>query len=120
MNKKNHPQFKEDFDTRLRRAHDKNDLQVNAEMQEPSQNGKGLAFRIGTELVVAVCVGGLVGYLLDLWLNSIPWFLICFLLLGNAAGLWNIFRLTNNLGYSVGFRKEEIPEDKKELPHRTR
>ena len=45
MNKKNHLQFKEDFGTRLQRAHDNNDLQVNAGMQEPSQNGKGLAFR---------------------------------------------------------------------------
>ena len=115
MNKKNHPQFKEDFDKRLQRAYDSNELQGSAEEPESSQNGKGVAFRIGTELVAAICVGGLVGYFLDMWLDTKPWFLVCFLFLGNAAGLWNIFRLTNNLGYSVGFQKsKQLPENKKE------
>jgi len=111
VNKNNQPHFKEDFDTRLRRAHDNNVLQGNAGEPGPGQNGKGLAFRIGTELLVALCVGGVIGYFLDIWLNTKPWLLICFLLLGNAAGLWNVFRLTNNFGYSVGFKNNGSPSE---------
>ena len=78
-----------------------------------------MAFRIGTEIVVAVAVGGAIGFVIDTWLDTKPWFLIVFLLLGNAAGLWNVFRITSNQGYAAGFEsskrrgneKSKGPED---------
>ena len=102
MNRDNYPQSKEDFDTRLNRAKNNNEAQQRVGKHLSSKNGKGLAFRIGTELVVAVFVGGMIGYFLDIWLNSKPWLTILFLFLGNAAGLLNVFRLTNNQKYRVG------------------
>ena len=96
MKREKQPRSKEDFDTRLHRAQDRNELQGQDGMPAPNQSGKGLAFRIGTELVVAVFVGGMIGYLLDTWLTTKPWLTILFLFLGNAAGLLNVFRLTNN------------------------
>ena len=56
--------------------------------------------------MVAVFVGGMIGFLLDTWLNTKPWLTILFLFLGNAAGLLNIFRLTSNQNYTVGFLKK--------------
>ena len=70
------------------------------------EEGKIKAMRIGTELVVAIFVGGGLGFLIDSWLGTKPWFLIGFLFLGNAAGLWNIFRLTNNHKYKAGFSQD--------------
>ncbi len=112
MNRENYPQSKEDFDTRLHRAQENNEAQGRVGKPGSSQSGKGLALRIGTELVVAVFVGGMIGFLLDTWLNTKPWLTILFLFLGNAAGLLNIFRLTSNQNYSVGFLQKKCrPEN---------
>ena len=112
MNRENYPQSKEDFDTRLHRAQEYNKAQGRVEKSESSQSGKGLGFRIGTELVVAVFVGGMIGILLDTWLNTKPWLTILFLFLGNAAGLLNIFRLTSNQNDTVGIlQKKQRPEN---------
>ncbi|MBS0248028.1 MAG: AtpZ/AtpI family protein [Proteobacteria bacterium] len=49
-------------------------------------------FRMSTELVAGVLVGGGLGWLLDRWLGISPWGLIVFLLLGFAAGVLNVMR----------------------------
>ena len=113
MNEDKNSQSEEDFDTRLRRARgdDGNDGRNGKSVD--SQTGKGMAFRIGTEIVVAVAVGGSIGFLIDTWLDMRPWFLIIFLLLGNAAGLWNVFRITSNQGYAAGFESSKRRENEK-------
>ena len=96
-----------DFDSRLQKARDINrgsTTNVNAGLPE---DGKSQAIRIGSELIVAVAVGGGIGFLLDNWLETKPWFLLGFLLLGNIAGLWNIFRLANGHKYKAGFRNDK-------------
>jgi ATP synthase protein I len=52
----------------------------------------GKAFKLSTELVAAVFVGGFFGWLLDRWMNTLPLFLVVFLLLGIVAGLKNAVR----------------------------
>ncbi|MFA6264851.1 MAG: AtpZ/AtpI family protein [Pseudolabrys sp.] len=49
-------------------------------------------FRMSTELVAGVLVGGGLGWLLDRWLGISPWGLIVLLLLGFAAGVLNVMR----------------------------
>ena len=105
MNEEHNSESEEDFNTRLRRARNIEGTLKSDGNLTPHTEAKGLAFRIGTELVVAVFVGGAIGYSLDHWLNTKPWFLIVFLLLGNASGLWNVFRLTNDQHYTIGFKK---------------
>lgn len=51
-----------------------------------------LAFRIATELIAGVFVGGLLGWGLDRWLGTAPFLLIVCLLLGVAGGLLNSIR----------------------------
>jgi ATP synthase protein I len=53
-----------------------------------------LGFRVVTELVAGIVVGGGLGYLLDKWLGTKPFLLLLFLLLGAAGGFWNIIRAT--------------------------
>ena len=76
----------------------------------------GFAWRVGLELVSALVVGVAIGYLLDRWLGTKPWLLILFFVLGSAAGLLNVFRLTSGLGGTVGYRK--TPEAGAATQHR--
>lgn len=59
--------------------------------------------RAGAELVVTIGAGVLIGYGLDSWLGTKPIFLIIFLLAGVFAGFFNIYRITQNIGASVGY-----------------
>lgn len=57
----------------------------------------GKAFELATGLVAAVFVGGLIGWLLDRWLGTLPLFLLVFLLLGIAAGFLNVIRAARGM-----------------------
>ena len=52
----------------------------------------GKALKISTELVAAVVVGSIIGFLLDGWFDTKPLLTICFFLIGVAAGILNVFR----------------------------
>lgn len=52
----------------------------------------GTAFRLGSEFVAAVLVGGGLGYLIDRLFGTLPWGLIILLLAGFAAGILNMAR----------------------------
>jgi ATP synthase protein I len=49
-------------------------------------------FRLSSELVAGVLVGGVIGWALDKALGISPWGFIVFLLLGFAAGVLNVMR----------------------------
>lgn len=55
-------------------------------------NAMGIAFRIATELLAGVLVGGFVGWQLDIWLETTPVLLLVFFVLGAAAGILNVMR----------------------------
>ncbi len=57
----------------------------------------GKAFQLSVELVTGVFVGGLIGWLLDRWLGTLPLFLLIFLLLGIAAGFLNVIRAARGM-----------------------
>ena len=57
----------------------------------------GIAFRLTTELVAGIFVGGGLGLLLDKWLGTEPVFLLIFFALGMAAGILNVFRTAKQL-----------------------
>jgi ATP synthase protein I len=52
-----------------------------------------LGFRVLTEFVAGIIVGGIIGWQLDRWLATSPALLIIFLMLGAAAGFWNVYRI---------------------------
>jgi ATP synthase protein I len=54
-----------------------------------------LGLRAGSEFVSAVIIGLGIGWVLDRALGSNPAFLIVFFLIGVAAGIWNVIRLTS-------------------------
>ena len=80
-----------DFKTRLKIA--KKDLQKTS-LDENNKRGlfMGSAFRLGTELVAAVVVGTIIGFILDNWFDTKPLLIICFFFMGVAAGILNVFK----------------------------
>ena len=56
-------------------------------------NAVGLAFRVLSEFVAAVIVGAFIGWWIDRVAGTTPAFLVVFLLMGAAAGFWNIYRI---------------------------
>lgn len=68
-------------------------------------SGLGWAFRIGVEMVSALMLGVGIGLGLDWWLDTKPWFLVVFFLLGSAAAILNVYRTAMGYGLAVGYRK---------------
>ena len=56
-------------------------------------NAMGLAFRVLSEFVASVIVGAFIGWWIDRLAGTTPAFLITFLLMGAAAGFWNVYRI---------------------------
>jgi ATP synthase protein I len=59
-------------------------------------NAMGLAFRVLSEFVSAVIVGAVIGWGIDVAAGTSPAFLVVFLLMGAAAGFWNVYRIAMN------------------------
>ena len=86
----------EDFKTRLKIAKSKIKKQVE-EDKEKKGSFMGSAFKLGTELVAAVAVGTIIGFILDGWFDTKPWLTIIFFFLGAAAGLLNVVKAANRM-----------------------
>ncbi len=77
---------------------------------ESSQSQLGVAFRLVTELVAAVIVGGAVGWALDRVLGTSPVLLILMFFAGIAAGFRNVLRAARDMNQRNADR--EKPGDK--------
>ena len=86
----------DDFKTRLKIAKSRLKKQIKLE-NEKRGSFMGNAFKLGTELVAAVAVGTIIGFILDSWFDTKPWLIIIFFLLGAAAGLLNVIRTANRI-----------------------
>ena len=86
----------EDFKTRLKIAKTKIKKQVLSD-SEKRGSFMGNAFKLGTELVAAVGVGTIIGFILDSWFGTKPWLIIVFFFLGAAAGILNVIRAANRM-----------------------
>ena len=86
----------EDFKTRLKIAKSKIKKQVQSDSDKRG-SFMGSAFKLGTELVAAVAVGTIIGFILDSWFDTKPWLIIIFFFLGAAAGMLNVIRTANRM-----------------------
>ena len=86
----------EDFKTRLKIA--KSKIENLAKSNEPKRGTfMGNAFKLGTELVAAVAVGTIIGFILDNWFGTKPWLIIIFFFLGSAAGMLNVIKTAKRM-----------------------
>jgi len=86
----------EDFKTRLKIAKSKMQKKILSD-SEKKGSFMGSAFKLGTELVAAVAVGTIIGFILDSWFDTKPWLIIIFFFLGAAAGMLNVIRTANQM-----------------------
>ena len=86
----------EDFKTRLKIAKEKIKKQIESD-DEKRGSFMGSAFKLGTELVAAVAVGTIIGFILDSWFDTKPWLIIIFFFLGAIAGMLNVIRTANRM-----------------------
>ena len=86
----------EDFKTRLKIAKSKIKKQVQSD-SEKKGSLMGSAFKLGSELVAAVAVGTIIGFILDSWFDTKPWLIIIFFFLGAAAGMMNIVKTAKRI-----------------------
>ena len=86
----------EDFKTRLKIAKSKIKKQFDDD-NEKRGSFMGSAFKLGTELVAAVAVGTIIGFILDTLFDTKPWLIIIFFFLGAAAGMLNVIRAANRM-----------------------
>ena len=86
----------EDFKTRLKIAKSK----IKKKVQSDNDNRgafMGNAFKLGTELVSAVAVGTIIGFILDSWFDTKPWLILIFFFLGAGARMLNVIRTASRM-----------------------
>jgi ATP synthase protein I len=86
----------DDFKTRLKIAKSKLEKQMLSD-SEKRGSFMGTAFKLGTELVAAVGVGTIIGFILDNWFGTKPWLIIIFFFFGAAAGLLNVIKAAKRM-----------------------
>ena len=57
----------------------------------------GTAFKMSTELVSAVAVGTIIGFILDKTFGTKPWLILIFFFVGVIAGIVNVFKSAKNM-----------------------
>jgi ATP synthase protein I len=77
-------------------------------MQYQSATGYSKGYRLISEFVAGILVGGLLGYGIDYAAGTLPLFLIVFLLAGFGAGILNMSRAAN--------RTSPTPEELAKMP----
>lgn len=55
------------------------------------------ALRASIDMVAALAVGAALGYGIDRWLDTRPWFLMVGFIVGSAAGFLTIYRMVQRL-----------------------
>ena len=87
---------KDQFKTRLEIA--KNKISKRSKVSKDSQSSKlGIAFKMSTEMVAAVVVGTIIGFILDNWFGTKPWLILLFFFVGVIAGILNVVRTAKSM-----------------------
>ena len=79
------------FKTRLEIAKKKVSKQNYTEKKQNSSS-IGTAFKLSTDLVSAVAVGTIIGFILDKTFGTKPWLILIFFFVGVVAGIMNVIK----------------------------
>ena len=87
---------KDPFKTRLEIAKKK---ALKRDLDNINQNPSpiGTAFKLITELVAAVAVGTIIGFILDKTFGTKPWLILIFFFVGVVAGITNVMKSAKNM-----------------------
>ena len=82
---------KDQFKTRLKIAKSRAKAKYSSN-NNGSNSSIGVAFKMSTELVAAVAVGTIIGFILDNWFGTKPWLILIFFFVGVIAGVMNVIK----------------------------
>lgn len=66
--------------------------------ENQAHKAKPLLMGVGTMLTSMIAAGFLLGYLVDWWLGTLPWFLLGFGILGFIGGILKVYKLLTHPG----------------------
>ena len=69
-------------------------------------SGLATGMRMGLEFMSGTVVGLAIGYGIDRYFDTTPWFLLLFTILGFCAGIMNIYRSINNIDEGIGINRQ--------------
>ena len=106
----------EELEKKIRKArHDEPTPEELSKAEADSNSRAGI--QAGFEFVGSIVVSLVIGYGLDQWLGTKPVFFLIFFFLGICTGFFNVYRVTQNLGASVGFSQlHQAQKDAKRSP----
>ncbi len=86
----------DEIKSRLKIAKNKAEVHKDQKDQK-SSSSMGTAFKMSTELVSAVAVGTIIGFILDNWFGTKPWLILIFFFVGVAAGIMNVVKTAKKM-----------------------
>ena len=87
---------KDPFKTRLEIAKSKiSKRELTDKKHNPSPIGT--AFKLSTELISAVALGTIIGFILDKTFGTKPWLILIFFFVGVIAGIMNVIKSAKNM-----------------------
>jgi ATP synthase protein I len=95
----NNPERLDELGARLKAARERVEGSSGESEQQSAENSRmtALGLRMSLELFVGIVFGLGLGWLIDLWLGTKPWFMIILMFLGLGAGISNVMRAARNL-----------------------
>ena len=87
---------KDTFKTRLEIAKKKVSKR-NTKDKKHNPSSIGTAFKLSTELVSAVAVGTIIGFILDKTFGTKPWLILIFFFIGVVTGIINVIKSAKNM-----------------------
>jgi ATP synthase protein I len=96
------PLTKEEFKARLDKAQHKQEQASwkRSDLKVERSGAYGRAWRLSVEVVAALALCGWFGWLLDKWLDTKPWLLLVFLVIGAGVGLYNTIKVARQINAS--------------------
>lgn len=93
------PERLDDLGARLKAARERVEGSSAEQEQQSASNSRmtALGVRMSLELAVGIVVGLGLGWAIDFWLGTKPWFMIVFMFLGLGAGISNVLRVARDI-----------------------
>ena len=92
------PRNLDQFDAKLKAARDRIEgRDKGSKLGSYNDSLAGVGYRMSIELVVGICAGLGLGWLIDWQMSTKPWFMIGLMFVGLAAGIFNVVRLSKDI-----------------------
>ena len=92
------PRNLDQFDAKLKAARDRIEgRDKGSKLGSYNDSLAGVGDRMSIELVVGICAGLGLGWLIDWQMGTKPWFMIGLMFVGLAAGIFNVVRLSKDI-----------------------